>query len=55
MVKLLKESSEPLAMMLMSRKLTGAAEKIQGQTTISVYFEFAVMKTGSEVLLIREG
>ena len=42
-------------MMLMSRKLTGAAEKILGQTMISVYFEFAVMKTGSKVLLIGEG
>ena len=56
MVTVLTKSSTVLsAMMLLRGKLTVIAEQNKSRTTILVYFEFAVMKTGSEVLSIEDG
>ena len=44
----------PFAKVLLSRNLTVITEK-KSLTMIFVYNELAVMKTGSEVLSIRDG
>ena len=48
-------STVPSAMVLLQGNLTVISEKNKSQTTIFVYFEFAELKTGSEVLSIEDG
>ena len=45
----------PWAMVLLHGNLTLITEKKKSGTTLFVYFDFAVMKTGSEVLSFEDG